>query len=214
MKRFIVFLTVAVLLTAGWFLYGSVTEDSPVAEVPTPTLPAPPVTPVTPPVAPIVPPTLPAPVIPPNFIVPDEVWKSASHLLSTEGKELRGGVQFTEVPIGMKLYAPVDGWHVSIGEMLFEGASFMGVTLTPNPNPEGDRALWLIARWIEVTNFNPKKGEAFAEIREALPFPSHFDRRGVLVVSVDAIWGEQSDQTITDPRTYLWALIQAALPTK
>ncbi len=146
--------------------------------------------------------------VPPNFIVPDEVWKSASHLLSTEGKELRGGVQFTEVPIGMKLYAPVDGWHVSIGEMLFEGASFMGVTLTPNPNPEGDRALWLIARWIEVTNFNPKKGEAFAEIREALPFPSHFDRRGVLVVSVDAIWGEQSDQTITDPRIYLKTAIE------
>ncbi len=231
MKWLIAFVAVAVLLTAGWLLYNSAIGP-PVAETPTPVLPVtPPVTPVTPPVVPVTPvtppvqpaPVVPVPLVPPNFIVPDEVWKSASRLVLADGTEVRGAISFSNVPVGTKLFAPVDGWYVhALGTMLGEEEHSM-IVLSQNPNlGEGDiafqetmRALFFVGRLIEVSNFRPQKGEPFAEIKDNLPFPAHYYGREIsLLIMLDKTWGEKSDRSITDSRTYLWTATQQLSPTK
>jgi len=145
------------------------------------------------------------------FIVSDELWQNASHHA--------GWVQFAGVPIGTKLHAPVGGWHVHVRGMTFEGTNFSAIALSQNPNlGQGDlayqkryRDMWFIARWIEVTNFNPREGEAFAEIRDIASFPpayAYFDEKTVLVITTDAIWTERVDISITDPKTYLRTIIE------
>ena len=209
-------LLVIALLFVGWFY----TNQESVATLPvtpsvTPVAPAPPtppVTPVIPPVAPIVSP-VPAPAIPPNFIVSDNLWQNASRLANADGVEGRGGVQFV-VPVGTKLHAPVDRWHVHVGSMVLKGVSFSAITLSKSPDWNFEvhtQSVWFMSRWIEVTNFNPRKGEVFAEVKDAVPFPpANADGKSTLVVAVDSVWAQKSDRSIEDPRSYLWAVIQAS----
>jgi len=145
------------------------------------------------------------------FIVPNNLWQNASHHA--------GWVQFAGVPVGTKLYAPVGGWHVHVRQMTFEGTIFSAIILAQNPNwGQGDlayqetmRNMLFIARWIEVTNFNPREGEIFAEIKDTSFFPAvyaYFDEKTVLVITTDAIWAEKADFSITDPKTYLRTIIE------
>jgi len=188
--------------------------EQPTAPVESPATPASPVTPVAPPVPPVtlvVPIVPPVPEIPANFIVSDNLWQNASHHA--------GWVQFAGVPVGTKLYAPVGGWHVHVRQMTFEGTIFSAIILAQNPNwGQGDlayqetmRNMLFIARWIEVTNFNPREGEIFAEIKDTSFFPAvyaYFDEKTVLVITTDAIWAEKADFSITDPKTYLRTIIE------
>jgi len=216
MKWLLACIAVAALLTVGWFFY----TNQPVATLPvtppvTPIAPALPVTPVAPPVSPVTPvtpPTLPAPVIPTNFIVPDEVWRGSSRLISADGIEVRGAVSFSNVPVGTRLYAPVDGWHVdSLGVML-GGQSYSMIVLSQSPRwvEEGNgMALVFYGPAVVVLNSRPNKGEAFVEIKEVFPFPTRYFKQGVeLLAMTDNIWRESSDRSIMDPRSYFKTTIE------
>jgi len=220
MKWLIAFVAVAVLLTAGWFLYGSVTNP-PVAEVPTPTLPAP-TPPVTPPVTPVPAPTPPAPtlpVVPPNFIVPDELWKSAFRLNLVDGRPIRGTVGFSNLPIGTELRAPLDG-YVSEGSTTFpSGENVLSLQWTiheQRPGNMGETKITFDVSGAEILNRSPRKGEVFARITGNTPIGVGFhDREVVFVIVVAPTDFEfQTDRTITDPKVYLWTAIQQLLPIK
>ena len=145
------------------------------------------------------------------FIVSDNLWQNASRLANADGVEGRGGVQFV-VPVGTKLHAPVDRWHVHVGSMVLKGVSFSAITLSKSPDWNFEvhtQSVWFMSRWIEVTNFNPRKGEVFAEVKDAVPFPpANADGKSTLVVAVDSVWAQKSDRSIEDPRTYLRTIIE------
>ena len=105
-------------------------EDPPVKEEPTAPVKEPVVE--VPPVE--EPPAPPVPEIPSNFIVPDEVWENASLLVSADGTPLPGVVWFSEIPIGTRLYSPIDG-YISIMEInLKEGGTLFGIILSTSPD--------------------------------------------------------------------------------
>lgn len=206
----IIAIALAIAIGGGvwWFLntLPSVTTP-PVVEVP-----------VTPPVVEVPPPPPPLPPdIPSNFIVPDEVWQNAFLLNRADGTEVRGAVGFSGIPIGTQLFAPVDGWHVHVFAIEVAGMdSFSNIILTQDPNPNWEKAddpgfqrVELEGASINVFNFNPKKGEAFAEVEATLPYPSrYFDKEVSFIVATDNIWGKGSDRSITDPRAYLKTTIE------
>jgi len=225
MKWLIAFVAVAVLLTAGWLLYNSAI-DPPVAEVPTPVLPVTPVTPVTPtlPATPVTPPVqpapvAPAPVIPPNFIGDDEVWKSAFRLNLANGSPLMGAVGFSNLPIGTELRAPLDG-YVSEGSITFpSGENVLSLQWTfheRRPGNMGETKISFDVSGAEILNRSPRKGEVFARITGNTSIGVGFyDREVVFVIRVaPADFEFQTDRAITDPKTYLWTAIQQLLPIK
>jgi len=145
--------------------------------------------------------TIPTPTRTDNFIVPDEVWENAFLLSRVDGTEARGVVGFSDVPVGTKLYAPIDGWSVS-AHGIEMGENWYSLIILSSPSfPE--REVWLIASLIEVINHSPKKGEFFATVREVIPLPDKYNQIATLAVSVDDIWARSSNREIIDPKTYL-----------
>ena len=219
MKWLLASIAVAVLLTVGWFFHGSMTNPS-VAEIPTPTLPAP-TPPVTPPVTPVPAPTPPAPtlpVVPPNFIVPDEVWQNAFRLNLANGTPLRGTVGFARLPIGTELRSPLDG-YVSEGNATFpSGERVLSLQWTIHEQRPGMGEIQIAfdISGAEIVNRSPRKGEVFARITGNTPIGVGFyDRETVFVIRVAPHdLNFQTDRAITDPKVYLWTAIQQLLPIK
>ena len=182
------------------------TSETPMAPVEPLALPATPVVLVTP----LVP-------VPFNFIVPNELWKNAFHLNRADGSPFHRAVGFSEVPVGTKLYAPMGGrahffW---MGEGTPE-ESHMIVLAQVGWDTEANRnvrSMQFSAKGLEILNWEPKEGEPFAIIRGVRELaPGFYDRKVSLLVGADP-WAETlSDRSITDPKAYLWAVIQA--PTK
>jgi len=223
MKWLLASIAVAVLLTVGWFFHGSMTNPPvapPVTVAPTPTSPITP--PVTPPVTPVPAPTPPAPtlpVVPPNFIVPDELWQNAFRINLANGTPLRGTVGFSRLPIGTELRAPLDG-YVSEGSATFpSGERILSLAWTVHerrPGNMGETKIEFDVSGAEIVNRSPRKGEVFARITGNTPIGVGFyDREAVFVIIVYLTdFGLQTDRTITDPKAYLWTAIQQLLPIK
>ena len=225
MKWWLAFVAVAVLLIVGWLFYNSTTL--PVAEVPVnpPTLPAPPVVtptlPITPtlpvvpapPVLPVVPVPTP-PTIPPNFIVPDELWQNAFRINLADGSPLRGTVGFSNLPVGTELRAPLSG-HVSEGETTFPGGErVLNLQWTERQrslNETWETGIAFNISGAEIVNRAPRKGEVFARVTSNnAPIGVGFhDREVVFMIMVAPTDLEfQTDRSITDPKTYIQKAIE------
>jgi len=236
MKRWLIIsVAVAILLIVGWLFYNS-TTNPPVAEVPVspalPVVPAPvvptplPVVPVppvvvtpTPPVTPVLP-VIPAPpTIPPNFIVPDELWEGAFRINLADGTPLRGTIGFSYLPIGTELRAPLDG-YISEGRTNFPGGeSVLSLQWTERqrrPGNMGETKIAFNVAGAEVVNRSPRKGEVFARVTGNTPIGTGFYDRKVIfeIMMAPTDLDFQTDRSITDPRAYLWAAIQQLLPIK
>jgi len=198
--------------------------EEPVVESPaTPTPPVEEPTPEEPPTVEAPPvkeeePTPPVPEIPSNFIVPDEAWQNASLLYLKDGSPFNGAVGFSEIPVGTRLYAPISGYvryfsttpdesgRVASEVYLVQDASWD--PLSPSPDI---RVMVFAAQKLEITNYEPKKGEHFAIITDNTELIDHLykwrDGQIRMAVIVNEAWGI-SDRAITDPRDYLRVNIQ------
>ena len=214
----IIAIAIAIAIGGGaWFFLNTLPPVTTPPVVETPVAPAPPVPPVV--EVPPPPPPPPPPDIPSNFIIPDEVWQNAFLLNRADGSPLHRGVGFSEIPIGTKVYAPMDGRYVHSFEGV--GGGHHTIVLAKKdwkPKPKGvNQDIGIIdftAKSINVLNWTPQKGEVFAVIEDNKElFPGFYDREVVLIVRVDALSTTPGDRTITDPRAYLWITIQS-LSTK
>ena len=188
-------------------------EEPPAVEIPPVEEPTPeePLTVEAPPVK-EEPPAPSVPEIPSNFIVPDEVWENASLLVSADGTPLPGVVWFSEIPIGTRLYSPIDG-SISIMEInLKEGGTLFGIILSTSPD-RGYQSLNFLLRKATLLTIEPKTGEAFAVIEDASPFQTLLEKEVALEVAISpSLW--ESNSSITDPKTYFWSVVQAIKPVK
>jgi len=153
-----------------------------------------------------------------NFIVPDEAWQNASLLYLKDGSPFNGAVGFSEIPVGTRLYAPISGYvryfsttpdesgRVASEVYLVQDASWD--PLSPSPDI---RVMVFAAQKLEITNYEPKKGEHFAIITDNTELIDHLykwrDGQIRMAVIVNEAWGI-SDRAITDPRDYLRVNIQ------
>jgi len=195
--------------------------EPPVVEVPeTPTVPVePPV--VTPVEEPVVEPVL-TPEIPSNFIVPDEVWQNAFLINRVDGTPHKGFIGFSDIPIGTRLYAPMDGYIHYLRTLNERNEAVDSVAILTQsatyPSDADSRKIYFLAREIKIINTEPKKGEAFATIlnnSEMSPDQyGWYNRKTLLAVFVDEAWSKLSDRNIEDPLTYFWSVIQAIISVK
>jgi len=182
--------------------------ETPTAPVEPPASPVTPVAPVAPPVPPV-----PAPEILANFIVSDDLWQYAFPLNKAGGGPFHRAVGFSEVPVGTKLHAPMDGrvhffW---MGEGTPE-ENHMVILAKPGWDTEENRnvrSMQFSAKGIEVLNWEPKEGEPFAIIKDVGElFPGFYDRAASLMIGVDP-WAETlSDRSIADSRVYIRKAIE------
>lgn len=195
-------------------------EDPPVKEEPTAPVKEPVVE--VPPVE--EPPAPPVPEIPSNFIVPDEVWENAFLLNRVDGTPYKGFIGFSDIPIGTKLYAPMDGYIHYLRTLnekneVVDSVAILTQSADWSANLETKtREVYFLAREIKVINTEPKKGEAFATIlnnSEMSPDQyGWYNRKTLLTVFVDEAWSKLSDRNIEDPLTYFWSVIQAIISVK
>ena len=207
----IIAIAIAIAIGGGvwWFL----TTTEPIAS---PVSPAPPVveTP-TPPVV-EVPPPPPPPDIPPNFFVSDEIWQSAFLLNRADGTPVSRHVGFDNIPIGTKIYAPMDGYVFYFfggeGERAYEMAVLAEHRGWSSDRSSGKvRHVEVLAKQVTILKDETKKGEVFAVIEDnaGTPFSGLADREVAVVLGINA-WAKASvtDRTITDPKVYLWTAFQ------
>ena len=159
------------------------------------------------------PPAPPVPEIPSNFIVPDEVWENAFLLNRVDGTPYKGFIGFSDIPIGTKLYAPMDGYIHYLRTLnekneVVDSVAILTQSADWSANLETKtREVYFLAREIKVINTEPKKGEAFATIlnnSEMSPDQyGWYNRKTLLTVFVDEAWSKLSDRNIEDPKDYL-----------
>ena len=161
------------------------------------------------PVEPIVVTPAAPPVDPPDdFIVPNNLWQNAFHLNRADGTPLHRAIGFSEIPVGTKLYAPMDGRvHFFWNREGTPEESHMVMLAKPGWDTEANqnvRSMMFLAKDLEVLNWEPKEGEPFAIIRDAGELVPGFHDRTVSFIAVVDPWAETlSDRSITDPRVYI-----------
>jgi len=148
-----------------------------------------------------------------SFIVSDDLWQYAFPLNKAGGGPFHRAVGFSEVPVGTKLHAPMDGrvhffW---MGEGTPE-ENHMVILAKPGWDTEENRnvrSMQFSAKGIEVLNWEPKEGEPFAIIKDVGElFPGFYDRAASLMIGVDP-WAETlSDRSIADSRVYIRKAIE------
>jgi len=148
-----------------------------------------------------------------NFIVPDEVWENAFLLNRVDGTPYKGFIGFSDIPIGTKLYAPMDGYIHYLRTLnekneVVDSVAILTQSADWSANLETKtREVYFLAREIKVINTEPKKGEAFATIlnnSEMSPDQyGWYNRKTLLTVFVDEAWSKLSDRNIEDPKDYL-----------
>jgi len=142
-----------------------------------------------------------------NFIVPDEVWENAFLLNRVDGTPYKGFIGFSDISIGTRLYAPMDGYIHYFRTLNERNEVVDSIAILTHPSDTDVREIYFLAREIEIINTEPKKGEVFAIIlnnSEMSPDQyGWYDRQTLLAISVDETWAEQSDRNITDPKDYL-----------
>jgi len=151
-----------------------------------------------------------------NFIVPDEVWENAFLLNRVDGTPYKGFIGFSDIPIGTKLYAPMDGYIHYLRTLNERNEVVDSVAILTQsatyPSDADSRKIYFLAREIKIINTEPKKGEVFATIldnKEMSPDQyGWYNRKTLLAVSVDDTWSELSDRNIEDPKDYLNTIIK------
>jgi len=204
--------TIATSLVVAGIIFGALTwwgffNSPPTAPVePPPVVEEPPVPPIEEPVE--------AP--PANFIVSDELWQNTFKIPFEKGSPYKMGIGFSDVPVGTNLYAPMDG-YISITEFTGEQGSIIGIVLSTTPgwkmgkDTSDKEYLTFFLRGAEGLILEPKKGEAFAVIKDITPFRvavgESIEKEIPLLITVSLSLGRSSDQSITDLRTYLWTMM-------
>jgi len=158
----------------------------------------------------------PPPDIPPNFFVSDEIWQSAFLLNRADGTPVSRHVGFDNIPIGTKIYAPMDGYVFYFfggeGERAYEMAVLAEHRGWSSDRSSGKvRHVEVLAKQVTILKDETKKGEVFAVIEDnaGTPFSGLADREVAVVLGINA-WAKASvtDRTITDPKVYLWTAFQ------
>ena len=143
-----------------------------------------------------------------NFILSIEHWQNTFRVNFPEGSPYRGGIGFASVPIGTRLYSPIDG-YISIIEFVGEGGTLTGIVLSTSPDwkmsedTSQKKYLTFFLRKATLLTLEPKRGEAFAVIEDASPFQGSLGEEISLLITTSTALGESSDQSISDMRTYL-----------
>jgi len=151
-----------------------------------------------------------------NFIVPDEVWQNAFLINRVDGTPHKGFIGFSDIPIGTRLYAPMDGYIHYLRTLNERNEAVDSVAILTQsatyPSDADSRKIYFLAREIKIINTEPKKGEAFATIlnnSEMSPDQyGWYNRKTLLAVFVDEAWSKLSDRNIEDPKDYLNTIIK------
>lgn len=153
------------------------------------------------------------PVLLEFFVVSDDLWKEAFILHKADGVQLDGGVGFSNVPVGTKLYAPMDGYIFSsfATEEDENGPSTDLFVLSENkdwdwsmPDKSSDRHFVFVAKHLNLLKSEVKKGEAFAEVAEINEISKgYYDKEVDLIVGINNAWVVVVDSSVKNPKDYL-----------
>jgi len=150
--------------------------------------------------------------IPKNFFVSDDVWNTSSILRKADGTPF-GGIGFSDIAVGTKLYAPIGGYTTIFTVNTSSGAEYTAIALAEDADWTSDnlvgRYLVFRADGLDVLANEASKGEAFAEVREnGEIYSGSYDRKTVLAVNLDAEWAEMIDSSIEDAGFYMASAIK------
>jgi hypothetical protein len=146
------------------------------------------------------------------LIVSDQDCGNSSILRKADGTPF-GGIGFSDIAVGTKLYAPIGGYTTIFTVNTSSGAEYTAIALAEDANWTSDnlvgRYLVFRADGLDVLTNEVLKGEAFAEVREnGEIYSGSYDRKTVLAVNLDAEWAEMIDSSIEDAGFYMASAIE------
>jgi len=148
------------------------------------------------------------------LVISESYCESAAILYNSEGAKL-WGVGFPDVPVGTKLYSPIDGYLHLMSMSSKQDGSVTLIIISEDedwvsPGKPGQRYFSFIAKGLDILTVDKiKKGEVFAEVRESAELGGGFyASKVVLIASPDPDWAKMIDNSVTDPKEYLITAIK------